>query len=95
MSVRLDRRAIAALQLDITPSSVANAILATPKLKLKPQHLRHCFPLLFAAFTRGSLGRLSEEGLSMYGSLIARTALLREPPSVSLILARTLLLSIT
>ena len=40
ISITLDKRTIMALQLDITPASVAQAIVQTSKLKLKPIHIR-------------------------------------------------------
>ncbi|KAL2614065.1 hypothetical protein R1flu_025757 [Riccia fluitans] len=40
LSIKLDMKRIEALQLDISSSTVAQAILKTPKLKLKLQHLR-------------------------------------------------------
>ncbi|CAM6102061.1 unnamed protein product [Calypogeia fissa] len=40
ISIKLDMKRIDALQLDISSSTVAQAILRTPKLKLKQQHLR-------------------------------------------------------
>ena len=44
VSIVLDRKAITALQLDVTPASVARSLLLAPKLKLKQGHIRqaHC-----------------------------------------------------
>ena len=40
MSIVLDRKTITALQLDVTPASVARSLLLAPKLKLKQGHIR-------------------------------------------------------
>ena len=40
ISVTLDRRAIAALQLDIDPLSVAHSLLTAPKLKLHKEQIK-------------------------------------------------------
>lgn len=40
--IKLDLAKISALQLSVTTSTVAHAILNTPKLKLKPIHVQAC-----------------------------------------------------
>jgi len=40
ISIVLNRKTIVALQLDVTPASVARCLLIAPKLKLKQGHIR-------------------------------------------------------
>jgi hypothetical protein len=40
ISIVLNRKTIVALQLDVTPASVARSLLIAPKLKLKQGHIR-------------------------------------------------------
>ncbi|KAK9819626.1 hypothetical protein WJX72_000381 [[Myrmecia] bisecta] len=40
LAIKLNMDTISALQLDVDPATVARAIVAAPKLKLKPEHIR-------------------------------------------------------
>lgn len=48
ISIRLDLHVIAKLQLDVSPRSVAVALINHNKLKLKAEHIRSASPLLVA-----------------------------------------------
>lgn len=56
MSIVLNRKTIAALQLDVTPASVARSLLLAPKLKLKQGHIRQV--LASSSFQIGANNRV-------------------------------------
>lgn len=55
VSIVLDAKVIAALQLDVTPGIVANALMMAPKLKPKTLQIR-CSPCSQAAFSHAGSG---------------------------------------
>jgi len=56
VSIVLNRKTIAALQLDVTPASVARSLLLAPKLKLKQGHIRQV--LASSSFQIGANNRV-------------------------------------